>query len=215
MPRVKVNSVEVEVPDGSFIVSAVWAAGFSVPLLCYIQDLFSEATCRVCVVKANGRMVPACRYPVQDGMNIVTDDPEIASTRRISFELLLATHRVECWKCTRKGFCVLALLSRELDVEGIPVCSECPLAGGHCYVRQGVPCLGPVTVGGCDAECVKQGAPCIGCRGYVKSTRTWRTALEFYRENGIDTRELEDVIWLFWPSLPEQVERVLHEVNKR
>lgn len=215
MPRVKVNNVEVEVPEGSFVVDAVRLAGFTVPMLCYLQGLFSEATCRVCVVKANGRVVPACRYPVQEGMNIVTDDPELESTRRINFELVLATHKVECWNCGRKGSCVLASLSRELDVEGLPVCSECPLAGSYCYVRQGVPCLGPLTVAGCDAECVRQGAPCLGCRGYLKSPYNWSRALEFYKVNGIGIDELEDVIGLFWPSLPDYAERALRKVSRR
>lgn len=34
-----------------------------------------------------------------------------------------------------------------------------------CLLVQGLPCLGPVTRGGCDALCVKGGMPCTGCFG--------------------------------------------------
>ncbi len=34
-----------------------------------------------------------------------------------------------------------------------------------CLLVQGLPCLGPVTRGGCEALCVKGGMPCTGCFG--------------------------------------------------
>jgi F420-non-reducing hydrogenase small subunit len=36
-----------------------------------------------------------------------------------------------------------------------------------CLLIQGIPCLGPVTRGGCRALCVKGGMPCTGCFGPV------------------------------------------------
>lgn len=214
MVRLRVNGVEVEVSDGAYIVDAVRRAGFSVPLICYLQDLFSEATCRVCVVKANNKIVPACRFPAQDGMVVVTDDPDLARTRRVNFELVLSTHRIECWRCIRKGLCILSSLSRELGVEGLPVCSECPLAGEQCFTRQGIACLGPVTISGCNAECPRQGAPCIGCRGYLKSAALWQRALEFYWESGVNPVDLEEVIKIFSPSIPPDVEKALRGVKR-
>jgi F420-non-reducing hydrogenase small subunit len=34
-----------------------------------------------------------------------------------------------------------------------------------CLLVQGIPCLGPVTRGGCNARCPRVGSPCIGCYG--------------------------------------------------
>jgi len=214
MVKVKVNNVEVEVPQESYIIDAVEKAGFKVPLLCYLQGLFNEATCRICVVKANGRVVPACRYPVQEGMNITTSDDELEKMRKINFELLLATHNIHCWDCYRKSTCTLSSLSKELGVEGIPVCSECPLYGDECLVNQGIPCLGPLTVSGCDAECTRQGALCIGCRGFVSSRDVWRNAIKFYRENGIRREDLESIITIFWIVLPIKLREIIDEVYK-
>ncbi len=45
-----------------------------------------------------------------------------------------------------------------------PVCYECRLKGNDCLLKQGLPCLGPVMKGGCDAVCPVAGMPCQGCR---------------------------------------------------
>ncbi|MEM1628011.1 MAG: 2Fe-2S iron-sulfur cluster-binding protein [Desulfurococcaceae archaeon] len=212
MVRVKVNDIEVEVSPGSYIIDAIEKAGFRVPLLCYLKGLFNEATCRLCVVKANGRVVPSCRFPVQEDMVIITNDNELHKLRRINFELVLATHNINCWECYRKGSCLLVSLSKELRVEGIPVCSECFLYGDRCLIKQGIPCLGPITIAGCDAECTRQNAPCIGCRGFVSSMSIWKNALRFYKENNIERRDLESVIAIFWPVLPIKFQKLILEV---
>lgn len=212
MVKVKVNDVEVEISPGSYIIDAVEKAGFKVPLLCYLQGLFNEATCRICVVKANGRVVPSCRFPVQEGMIITTSDDELSKMRKINFELVLATHNLNCWDCYRKGSCVLVSLSKELGVEGIPVCSECSLYGDQCLLRQGTPCLGPVTIAGCDAECTRQNAPCIGCRGFISSADAWRNALRFFKDNNIRREELESITAIFWSNLPTKLKKLILEV---
>ncbi|MEM1695687.1 MAG: 2Fe-2S iron-sulfur cluster-binding protein [Desulfurococcaceae archaeon] len=212
MVKVKVNNVEVDVPPNSYIIDAVEKAGFKVPTLCYLQGLFNEATCRLCIVKADGRVVPACRFPVQEGMIVITSDDELSRMRRINFELVLATHNINCWDCYRKGSCLLLPISKEVGVEGIPVCSECSLYGNLCLVKQGTPCLGPLTLAGCDAECTKQNAPCIGCRGFVPSESMWRNALRFYKENNIEKQELKSIMRIFWTNLPGKLQKLIHEV---
>ncbi|CAI1492260.1 Sulfhydrogenase 2 subunit delta [Thermococcus nautili] len=47
-----------------------------------------------------------------------------------------------------------------------PVCLECKLNEYECVlVKKGLPCLGPITLGGCNAACPRSGLGCIGCRG--------------------------------------------------
>lgn len=48
-----------------------------------------------------------------------------------------------------------------------PVCYECQIKGYPCLLRQGEICLGPITLGGCRAICLKSGQACWGCRGLV------------------------------------------------
>lgn len=50
-----------------------------------------------------------------------------------------------------------------------PVCYECQLHGQECLLQKGLPCLGPVSLGGCQAVCPSQGGfQCYACRGLLK-----------------------------------------------
>ncbi len=46
-----------------------------------------------------------------------------------------------------------------------PVCYECQIRQNKCLLQEGLPCLGPVIVGGCGAPCPSSAYPCDGCRG--------------------------------------------------
>jgi len=45
------------------------------------------------------------------------------------------------------------------------VCFECKLRENACLLDKGILCLGPLTLGGCNAKCPSIGAACYGCRG--------------------------------------------------
>lgn len=46
-----------------------------------------------------------------------------------------------------------------------PVCFECQTQGYECLLQKGEPCMGPVTIGGCKAICLRSKRFCYGCRG--------------------------------------------------
>lgn len=48
-----------------------------------------------------------------------------------------------------------------------PVCFECRKNGYECLLQKGEICLGPITLGGCQAVCLKSKQACWGCRGLV------------------------------------------------
>jgi coenzyme F420-reducing hydrogenase gamma subunit len=51
-----------------------------------------------------------------------------------------------------------------------PVCRECEHQGKEtCFLRKKEPCLGPITLAGCNAICPKNGQLCYGCRGILKN----------------------------------------------
>jgi sulfhydrogenase subunit delta len=62
-----------------------------------------------------------------------------------------------------------SLLQGALPVRGDhAVCLECRIRENDCLLLgRGLPCLGPVTLGGCRARCPSLSTPCIGCRGPV------------------------------------------------
>ncbi len=46
-----------------------------------------------------------------------------------------------------------------------PVCVECRKKGNKCLLLEGIPCFGPMILGGCDAVCPTARMSCQGCRG--------------------------------------------------
>lgn len=57
------------------------------------------------------------------------------------------------------------LRGRRPRLDQNPVCNECRTAGYECLLQKGEICLGPVTLGGCHAVCLKSKQACWGCRG--------------------------------------------------
>lgn len=50
-------------------------------------------------------------------------------------------------------------------IDQSPVCYECQIKGYECLLLKGEICLGPITLGGCKAVCLKSKQSCWGCRG--------------------------------------------------
>jgi coenzyme F420-reducing hydrogenase gamma subunit len=50
-----------------------------------------------------------------------------------------------------------------------PICYECQLKQNKCLLQEGLPCLGPMIIGGCGAMCPSNNYPCDGCRGPLKN----------------------------------------------
>ncbi len=219
MVRVIVNGKEVHVPEGETILTALKKAGDAVPTLCFFGHMYREASCRMCLVElSNGKLVPACAYPVSDGLEVRTDTPRVREARRTVVEFILSIHRIRCWSCPRKGGnCELLKLATAYWVEGIPVCSSCPLYGRDCLVVKGEPCLGPITLAGCSDPCPSNGSPCIGCRGPVTRKDVLEAAAQFYVSNGVELRDVLEVASMFWEGLPnyDSLKASLEEAFKK
>ncbi|MCH5161547.1 MAG: iron hydrogenase small subunit [Clostridiales bacterium] len=113
--NLKVNGVDVTVPEGTRILDAAIKAGFKVPTLCYMKDLCNESSCRVCVVeiKNNKKLMTACSTVVAEGMEVLTNTPKVRAARKMTLELMLSNHHKECLSCVRCGNCELQALSTE------------------------------------------------------------------------------------------------------
>ncbi|PIR72442.1 MAG: hypothetical protein COU42_01125 [Candidatus Nealsonbacteria bacterium CG10_big_fil_rev_8_21_14_0_10_36_24] len=77
-----------------------------------------------------------------------------------------------------------------------PVCSECPFWGKEtCFLRKKEPCLGPITLAGCQAVCAKNNFSCYGCRGPLKNIKPqgFLKTLEKMRSK----EEIEDDLEIF------------------
>ncbi|HDQ45152.1 MAG TPA: 2Fe-2S iron-sulfur cluster binding domain-containing protein [bacterium] len=113
-----IDETAVTVEAGTTIMEAAETLGIRIPRLCYHPDLSIEGACRVCVVEVEGsrNFIPSCATPVQEGMRIRTNSPEIRQARRDLIELIIDNHPRECQTCERDGNCELQDLSYSLGV---------------------------------------------------------------------------------------------------
>lgn len=118
MIQVKINDVEIEVPQGISILDAAKLAYIKIPTLCYHEDLLPTASCGLCIVKIKGmnKKVRACATIAEQGMEITTHDSELYSIRKTVLELILSNHPNECLTCQRNGICELQKLAKEFGI---------------------------------------------------------------------------------------------------
>jgi len=118
MVKATINGIPVEAPEGTTILVAAKKAQVKIPTLCVHPDLTASAACGICVVKVKGmnKMVRSCCTPLEEGMNIVTHDPDIVETRRTVLELILSAHPNDCLKCGRNQNCELQTLVADFGI---------------------------------------------------------------------------------------------------
>lgn len=119
MINLVIDETPVSVPEGVTIMDAAEKKlGIRIPRLCYHPDLSLSGSCRVCVVEVKGVdfLMASCSVKVWEGMEVVTNSPEIRQARRDILELLLDNHPQDCQTCERDGNCELQNLAYSLGV---------------------------------------------------------------------------------------------------
>ncbi len=114
-----IDGQEVVVPQGTTIMEAAKQLGINIPHLCYHPALSVEGACRVCIVKVKGvdnSFAASCCTAAQEGMEVLTNSPEIRQARRDIVELILDNHPKDCQTCERDGKCELQNLAYSLGV---------------------------------------------------------------------------------------------------
>ena len=80
----EVNGRPIQAEKGETILTAVRRVGVDVPTLCYYESLSPVGRCRMCIVEVEGRndLVPACAFPVSEGMRVRTHSKRVLETRK-------------------------------------------------------------------------------------------------------------------------------------
>ena len=197
MVHLKINGIDVEVPKGYTILQAAKEAKIEIPSLCYLKDINCIGACRVCVVEVKGRrgLTAACVYPVEEGMEVLTNTPKVRASRKTTLELILSTHNKKCLSCERSDNCELQKLANAYGVDEDrftteePIydideskylvrdnnkCIMCRRCVAACKNVQGVSVIGPIERGykvhiGCAFELPLNDSPCVGCGQCVVS----------------------------------------------
>ncbi|MBQ7438201.1 MAG: (2Fe-2S)-binding protein [Oscillospiraceae bacterium] len=141
-----IDGKTLSVPAGTTVLEAARANGIRIPTLCFLKELDPRASCRMCVVEIEGARTfqHACATRVREGMVVHTDTEAVRDSRKLTLELLLSNHAVDCHHCLRigssrcddldpkfcemcffcdcvkDGFCELQALAREYKVDVLP-----------------------------------------------------------------------------------------------
>ncbi len=119
MVNVKINGNDYQVPQNVTILEACKRAGITIPTLCYLEDVATNASCAVCVVEVKGArsLTRSCSTCVREGIEIATSSARIRDARKTSVELLLANHPKDCLSCLRNQNCELQSLAADLGIK--------------------------------------------------------------------------------------------------
>lgn len=122
MINLTINGQRIAAEEGSTILEAAKKLHIKIPTLCYHPDQAVKANCRICVVEVKGQrtLVPACGYPVSEGMEVETHSPLVRKVRKNILELILSHHPQDCLKCSRCGTCELQEIAYDLGFHQEP-----------------------------------------------------------------------------------------------
>ena len=98
MIKLKINNINIQAEEGSSILEAAKKIGIEIPTMCMNGEIDHFTSCMICIVKdlKNGNFIPSCTAKVEDGMEIIIEDDEIAEARKTALELLLSDHTGDC-----------------------------------------------------------------------------------------------------------------------
>jgi NADP-reducing hydrogenase subunit HndD len=122
MVNLTIDGLKVQVPNGSTILEASQQLGIKIPTLCYHPELRPAGACRICMVEVQGArsLAASCVYPVNEGMVVHTNTPNVREARRTVVELLLANHPTDCLSCQKNLHCELQTIAAELGIRELP-----------------------------------------------------------------------------------------------
>ena len=119
MINLKINGETVQTEPGKTVLQVAKEHDIHIPTLCYHKDLSPTGNCRMCVVEVKGGrfLQAACVTPIWEGMEIETTSEKVMKDRKLTLELMLANHPVDCMTCDVSGECELQDLAYEYQAQ--------------------------------------------------------------------------------------------------
>jgi len=96
MARITVNGKEIDVPEGKNLLTVLREKGENIPGMCHMPELDPYGSCRLCLVKANGKVTTSCTLKTTEDLKVETLTDEIIEMRRTALELMLSNHTGDC-----------------------------------------------------------------------------------------------------------------------
>ncbi len=116
----KIDGKRITAREGENLLWVALDNGIYIPNLCAIHDNPEiAASCRLCFVEVSGitQPVTACTETVTEGMEVNTMGIGALRLARHGFELLMASHTLDCAYCPKNGSCELQRIAHHLGVK--------------------------------------------------------------------------------------------------
>ena len=121
MIHLTIDDQNVEVEEGTTILSAARKANIDIPTLCFLKDINENGDCRMCVVEVEGRrgLATSCIQKAEEGMVVHTHSKDVVTARKMVLDLTLSNHHRDCLTCIRSGNCELQALAIKYNVQNV------------------------------------------------------------------------------------------------
>ncbi len=117
---VEINGRKVPIEGERNVLEVIRKANIDLPTFCYHSQLSAYGACRLCLVDIEGKgIVSSCSLAPEPGAKIRTHTAELREMRRMTLELLLANHEMNCPTCPKSADCQLQELARRLGVNTV------------------------------------------------------------------------------------------------
>ena len=113
-----IDGKAVTAKKGETILTVARREGIYIPTMCYISKTTPCASCRMCVVEAEGveGFVLSCNTPPTNGIAITTNTQALENERTNIMKLYDVNHPLECGVCDKSGECDLQNKTLEFNV---------------------------------------------------------------------------------------------------
>jgi NADH-quinone oxidoreductase subunit G len=129
--KVSINDIDLDVPQGTSVIDAIFAAGYDVPYFCSQEYMSPIGACRMCLARigaprkdkegnwipdeASGEpkifyfpnMMATCTTQVMEGMVVDTLSEDVKRIQNGMVEFTLINHPLDCPVCDKGGACEL------------------------------------------------------------------------------------------------------------
>jgi len=112
------DGCEIAFDEGDTLMTAARKAGVHIPHLCWHPELGESGACRICTVKADGRLVAACTTRAAPAMMVQNRTEELDDKRRLLLQMLFVEGNHFCPSCEKSGDCLLQAEAYEVGMTG-------------------------------------------------------------------------------------------------
>ena len=112
----QLDGEDIPFRPGQTIMQAATHHGAYIPHLCWHPDFSAHGSCKLCMVKVNGRFGSSCTMEAQPGMNVENRTAELDDKRRTLLQMLFVEGNHFCPSCEKSGECTLQATAYELKM---------------------------------------------------------------------------------------------------